>query len=185
MTNFKTKIFFIKTILFLITITSCKKEVNNIINKNKETNDTLLTNKEEKKVEIEIKDNKTTFKLIDVKQISNNKPIDSIISRLKSIKIEIKDNIITLNNYKAKFTTDKSDSKKFFSQNYIYKFYTDYLYKNYNIDIKNQVNYVEIGYEDSQKYPFKDFFLEGGVTVFEKDYLILQYSDYLIVFKKL
>ncbi|MFK7004866.1 MULTISPECIES: hypothetical protein [Flavobacterium] len=127
---------------------------------------------------------KTKFELVEVKQISKNKSQDSIISRLKSIKVEIDGNKIFINNVSAKYVSDKSESKQFFGRNYVYNYYTDYLYKNYNIDIKKEVNYIELSYEDAQKYPFKDFFLEGGVTVFANDYLLLQYSDYIITFKK-
>ncbi len=173
--------------LFII-LSSCKTDVKADVKNEVEINSTTknvdsssIINKESN---LDSKIGKTALELVEVKQISNNKSQDSIVSRLKSLKVEIDENNIYINNSSAKYSNDKSDSKQFFGKNYVYNYYSDYLFKNYKIDIKKDVNYIEISYEDAQRYPFKDFFLEGGVTVFMNDYLFLQYSDYIITFKK-
>lgn len=176
----------------LIFFLSCKNsEKTDKIENNLETNlstkitDSSVNNKKEgSQIEPNTKSDKIVFELVSVKQISNNKPVDSIISKLNAIKVEMVGNTIFINNFSASYSSDKSASKKFFGKNYIYNYYVDFLVKNYNIDIKNQVDYIEVSYEDAQKYPFKDFFLEGGVTLFMNDYLLLQYSDYIVSFKK-
>ena len=187
----KKMILFIYVTNLLFLLSGCKTETKdalvkeNVISTTEITDTLATTNENEKNIDTDNStDNKSNFELIEVKQISNNKTVDSIVSRLKSIKVNITDNNIIINNIKAKFTVNKSNSKKLFGQNYIYKYYSDYLSKNYKINIQNEVNYIEVSYEDSQKYPFKDFFMEGGVSVFTNDYLILQYSDYLITFRK-
>lgn len=172
--------YFLVSMCLLISI-KCKSNGVEAISQ-KETIDSSSINREE--YIPDSKDGKIAFELVEVKQISNNKFQDSIVSRLKSLKVEIDEKNIFINNISAKYSSDKSDSKQFFGKNYVYNYYNDYLYKNYKIDIKKDVNFIEISYEDAQKYPFKDFFLEGGVTVFMGDYLFLQYSDYIITFKK-
>lgn len=174
---------------FLFFLSSCKTDVKADVKNENNPNSIASIIDSSKVIENEnipnSENGKTKFELVEVKQISNNKSQDSIISRLKSLKIEIDATTIFINNVSAKYSSDKSDSKQFFGKNYVYNYYTDYLSKNFNIDIKKDVNYIEVSYEDAQKFPFKDFFLEGGVTVFMNDYLLLQYSDYIITFKKI
>ncbi|WP_136667868.1 hypothetical protein [Flavobacterium sp. H122] len=172
-----TACFFVSSIIDVKSNVSKNEEINSL---SKNINSPSIVNQEN----ADSKYGKTKFELVEVKQISNNKYQDSIVSRLKSLRVEIDEKNIYINNISAKYSSDKSDSKRFFRRNYVYNYYTDYLYKNYNVDVKKEVNYLEISYEDAQKYPFKDFFLEGGVTVFMNDYLLLQYSDYIITFKK-
>ncbi len=180
--------FLVYLLNLFIFLSSCKTDVKADVKNENKTNSVSkviegsIINQNENTSDF--KNGKTKFELVEVKQISNNKKVDSIVSRLKSLKVEIDANNIFINNFSAKYISDKSDSKQFFGRNYVYNYYTDYLYRNYNIDIKKEVNYIELSYEDAQKYPFKDFFLEGGVTVFVNDYLLLQYSDYIITFKK-
>ncbi|CAM3791680.1 hypothetical protein FLGE108171_15175 [Flavobacterium gelidilacus] len=179
------------SLLFLFL--SCKNSEHNNINENKidtvfstEIIDSSLSNRNEN-YQVDASDSnrdEIEFDLVSVKQFSNNKPVDSIVSRLNAIKVKMNDKNIFINNISAPYSLDKSDTKKFFGRGYVYDYYVDFLYKNYKIEIKNQVDYVEISYEDAQKHPFKDYFLEGGVTILINDYLFLQYSDYIVTFKK-
>jgi hypothetical protein len=182
---------FLITLLFLFL--SCKNSERKIENVSK--TDTALSrttidsssSSRTENYQINVSDSnndKIEFDLVSVKQFSNNKPVDSIISRLEGIKVKMNDEHIYINNISASYSLDQSDAKKFFGRGYVYDYYVDFLYKNYKIDIKKQVDYIETSYEDAQKYPFKDYFLEGGVTIFINDYLFLQYSDYIVTFKK-
>lgn len=125
------------------------------------------------------------WEVVAIKQISNNPTQDSIVEKLNKIKVDLSSDSIYINQkYMAYYKKGIMPSKKFFGHNYLFKFYENFLSKEYNIDIKNEISYIEIGYEDSQKYPFSNYFIEGGLAIFTKDYLFFNYSDYIIVLRK-
>lgn len=174
--------------LLLFILLSCKKndiviDENNSVDKSI-TNNTITNNRINSDVSVGEIDQKTKFDLITVKQISNNAPVDSILKKLNQMKVEMLENKIFINNHEAKFDIEKDKSNAFFGKKYLYNFYVNLLSNDYKVDIKNEVSYLQLSYEDSNKYPFKDYFMEGGVCVYKNDYLLLEYSDYIIVFKK-
>lgn len=173
--------------ILIFIILSCKK-AENIIDKNNNSEKSItnnsVNNTDHNNETINEIDQKTKFDLVTVKQISNNAPVDSILKKLNQMKVEMHENKIFINNYEAKFDIEKDKSNAFFGKKYLYNFYVNLLSNDYKVDIKNEVSYLQLSYEDSNKYPFKDYFMEGGVCVYKNDYLLLEYSDYIIVFKK-
>ena len=95
--------FLVYLLNLFIFLSSCKTDVKADVKNENKTNSVSkviegsIINQNENTSDF--KNGKTKFELVEVKQISNNKKVDSIVSRLKSLKVEIDANNIFINNF--------------------------------------------------------------------------------------
>ncbi|WP_309609339.1 hypothetical protein [Flavobacterium sp.] len=109
---------------------------------------------------------------------------EEIIEKFKKMQVIISKNSISLDGVKSLYTIEKGDSKKFFGRKYVYNYNVD-VYKNFfNVDLSNEVTYLNLDVENNDLLPFQDYFLEAGDAIFENDCLFLNYKRYIICFKK-
>ena len=110
---------------------------------------------------------------------------EAVVEKFKKLKIVISGDTISIDGSKSFYEIDKMDSKKFFGRKYVYDYNID-VYKNIfginNID-KN-INFINLDTENSDVSPFKDYFLETGVAVYENELIFLNYKRYFVCFKK-
>ncbi|TWP22472.1 hypothetical protein ETU10_11025 [Apibacter muscae] len=166
-------------ILFFFIVINCQ---GNIEKKslNIKVSDTLIIEKDTPTTT----NNKISWELIDVTRFFD-KPIEDIdLENFKKIKIQFSGDTLILGGNKAIFSEKNLESTKYFGKGSLYEFFTEYILKNFNINIKNNVHFIELSDHDNIKKPFNYYFLKNG-AIYENNYLFLYNSDdYVLAFKK-
>ena len=110
---------------------------------------------------------------------------DEVVQKFKKIKVVLSTEMISIDGSKSSYKIEQMDTKKFFGKKYLYDYNID-VYKNI-FDIKTiekNIHFISLDPENSDVSPFKDYFLETGIAVFENDFIFLSYKRYFICFKR-
>jgi len=116
----------------------------------------------------------------DIPEISE----DEVVSKFKNINVKLSKDTISIDNVNSYYTIEKKDSKKFFIPKYLYSYYSKAYKDGFNIDVKDNVVYINLDIENNDKIPFVDYFMEAGDAVFMNNCLFLNFGKYIICFKK-
>jgi hypothetical protein len=116
----------------------------------------------------------------DIPEISQ----DKVVEKFRDMKVELSKDIISIDGIESNYTIEKMDSRNFFMTKYQYNYYVKAFKNGFDIDIINNVNYLQLDLSNNSKSPFKDYFLDAGTTIFINDCLFLNFKRYIICFKK-
>jgi hypothetical protein len=167
-------------LFFLLFFINCKGSTEQKITSNHQKNKSIdSTNTTSSSVNDSI-----YWELTDITRFFE-KPIEETdLNVFKSLKVRFYGDTLIINENKAVFVKHTMNSKKYFGKGSLYVYFTDYLLNKFNINIKDNITFIELDHENARKKPFNHYFLKND-AVYAGNYLFLYSSDdYILTFEK-
>lgn len=127
---------------------------------------------------------KNGLELVDVTRFFNQSIEAHDLEQFHKNELNITAHTIRLNESEVHFTREKLHPHKILGKGSLYEYFKQYISDKYNLQLGDEVTYLNVNYEDVTKEPFKRFFLGGESAIILKNYLFLYTNDfYLLTYK--
>lgn len=159
------RIFAIFVLLFVSCNVNSKNEVNDISEQNKNSI-------------------KNGLELVDVTRFFNQSVEANDLEQFHKIELNLTSHTIRINGSEVNFKREELHPHKILGKGSLYEYFKKHISDKYNLQLGDEVTYLNVNYEDAKEEPFKRFFLGGESAIILKNYLFLYTNDfYLLTYK--